>query len=687
MRARLWILGLTACLLPGRAWTAARETFGLADVFQLEWASDPQISPDGSRVVFLRNGFDVMTDRTVSNLWEVDADGGNLRPLTSGNGSHGAARFSPDGGRLLFVASSGSSHQLFARWIDTGQQTELTRVERPPRAPAWSPDGSWIAFQMFVPEEPPSIAEMPEKPEGADWGPPIKYIDQVIYREDGEGYVERGRTHLFVLPAEGGTPRQVTIGDWDDGPPSWSKDGSRLLFSSNRHEDREYDPANSEIWSVEVADGTTRVLTDRHGPDTSPVVSPDGTSIAYLGFDDHYVGYEITRLYVMNGDGSNARAVTSRLDRDVQDPSWSPDGRGIYFLYDEAGDTRIGYVSVPEDTVETISDHVGGLSLGRPYGGGQFSLSRSPGGAFAFTHTSFDHPADVAIVRRGEPARRLTRLNDDLLAHKELAAVEEIRYPSSFDKREIQGWIARPPGFDRSKKYPLLLEIHGGPYANYGARFAAEIQLYASAGYVVLYTNPRGSTGYGEEFGNVIHQDYPDHDYDDLMSGVDAAIARGSIDERRLFVTGGSGGGVLSAWIVGHTDRFRAAVVQKPVINWYSFVLDADGPPFFYKYWMPGFPWDHVKEYMDRSPISYVGNVKTPTMLITGEVDYRTPSSEAEQFYAALKLRHVDAAMVRIPDASHEIAAKPSNLVAKVAYVLGWFRKHDAPGAAAPATN
>jgi dipeptidyl aminopeptidase/acylaminoacyl peptidase len=685
MRTSVLFLISIALFPSAPAWTASGDLFGLADVFQLEWASDPRISPDGHRVVFVRNGFDVMTDKTISNLWVIDSDGTNLRPLTSGNDGYHSPRWSPDGGRLLYVASAGSTLQLFVRFLDTGQQTELTRVERPPSSAAWSPDGKWIAFQMFVPEKAPSVAEMPEKPEGADWGPPIKYIDQMSYRADGEGYVERGRTHLFVLPAEGGTPRQLTSGDWDDGSPHWTPDGAALLFASNRHEEREYDPADSEIWRVDVSDGTVRVLTDRHGPDTSPVPSPDGKSIAYLGYDEHYVGYEITRLYVMNADGTNARVVTSRFDRDVQDPFWSRDGRGLNFLYDEAGDTKIGFVTIPEDTVEVISDHVGGLSLGRPYGGGQFSVS--PDGTFAFTHTSFDHPADVAVVRKGEPARRLTRLNDDLLGHKKLASVEEIHYKSSFDQRDIEGWIMTPAGFDRSKKYPLLLEIHGGPYANYGARFAAELELYAAAGYVVLYTNPRGSTSYGEEFGNIIHRDYPDHDFDDLMSGVDAVIARGSVDPERLFVTGGSGGGVLSAWIVGHTNRFRAAVVQKPVINWYSFVLDADGLAFFSRYWMPGFPWDHVQEYMARSPISYVGNVETPTMLITGEVDYRTPSSEAEQFYGALKLRHVDTAMVRIPDASHEIAAKPSNLIAKVAYVLGWFRRHDTAASAVPATN
>jgi acylaminoacyl-peptidase len=318
-----------------------------------------------------------------------------------------------------------------------------------------------------------------------------------------------------------------------------------------------------------------------------------------------------------------------------------------------------------------LANQLGGLDLGRPYGGGSFTVANN--GRFAFNFTTPDHPADIAVGAAGQQVVRLTRLNDDLFEHKTLGAVEEVWFPSSFDQRKVEGWIVKPPGFDATKKYPLLLEIHGGPFANYGARYATEIQLYAAAGYVVLYTNPRGSTSYGEEFGNLIHHDYPNHDYEDLMSGVNAVVAKGYVDTTNLMVTGGSGGGVLTAWIVGHTNRFRAAVVQKPVINWYSFVLTADADAFFTKYWFPGMPWDNQEQYMKRSPITYVGNVTTPTMLITGAVDYRTPSSEAEQFYEALKLRKIPTAMVRVPNASHEISAIPSHMMAKVAYILGWF--------------
>jgi acylaminoacyl-peptidase len=324
--------------------------------------------------------------------------------------------------------------------------------------------------------------------------------------------------------------------------------------------------------------------------------------------------------------------------------------------------------------VETLAADVGGTTLDRPYDGGSYSVSKS--GAVAFTMSRPDYPADLAVARRGAKPVRITRLNDDLFGHKRLGAVEEITYPSSHDGRPIHGWIVKPPDFDPSKKYPLVLEIHGGPFANYGDRFATDMQLYAAAGYVVLYTNPRGSSSYGEEFGNFIHHNYPGQDYDDLISGVDAVIAKGYVDPQNLFVTGGSGGGVLTSWIIGKTDRFRAAVVAKPVINWYSFVLTADMPAFFYRYWFSAPPWEDPQQYIRRSPISLAGNVKTPTMVITGEADYRTPISESEQYYTALKIRGVPAALVRIPDTPHDFAARPSTMLSKFVHTLAWFERY-----------
>jgi dipeptidyl aminopeptidase/acylaminoacyl peptidase len=270
----------------------------------------------------------------------------------------------------------------------------------------------------------------------------------------------------------------------------------------------------------------------------------------------------------------------------------------------------------------------------------------------------------------------LTALNDDVASQRALADVQELVTKSSFDGRPVQAWFLTPPAFDPARKHPMILEIHGGPFANYGPRFSYEMQVYAAAGYVVLYTNPRGSTSYGEEFGNLIHHAYPGNDYDDLMSCVDALLARGFVDPERMFVTGGSGGGVLTAWIVGQNARFAAAVSAKPVIDWTSHALTADSYPFFVRYWFPGMPWDVPEEYFRRSPLSLVGRVTTPTMLLTGEQDWRTPISQAEEYYQALKLRGVDTALVRIPDSSHALADRPSQLIAKVLHILKWFEKH-----------
>lgn len=645
------------------------------DVFDLEYATDPQISPDGEKVVYVRNFFDIMKDRRRSNLWIVNFDGSDHRPLTTGNSNDFSPRWSPDGTRLLYASGSDGETQLYVRWMDTGQTAQLAHLTSKPQHVTWSPDGKWIALAMLLRDPSEPFVELPKKPEGAEWAEPAKVIRKLKYRADGAGYLKDGFFQLFVLPSEGGTPRQITSGPFHhEDAPSWTPDGESLVFSANRHDDWEYDPLNSEVYEVSLRDGSVIQRTDRQGPDISPVVSPEGNRIAYVGFDDKFQGYQVERLYVMDRDGSGKKVLTSGFDRDVASPSWGPEGEGLYFQYDDHGDTKIGYVTL-DGVVQEIADNLGGTTLGRPYASGSFSVAA--GGRFAFTKTSVAYPADVAVGVRGESRRaRVTRLNDDLLAHRQLGEVEEFWYTSSYDGRKIQGWIVKPPGFDASRRYPLILEIHGGPFANYGNRFSVEMQWYAAAGYVVLYTNPRGSTGYGEEFGNLIHHNYPGQDYDDLMSGVDAVIERGYVDEKNLFVTGGSGGGVLSSWVIGKTDRFRAAVVAKPVINWYSFVLTTDHYDFFYKYWFPGFPWDHPEHYLARSPLSLVGNVKTPTMLLTGEDDYRTPMSESEQYYQALKLRRVETVLVRVPGASHRIAARPSNLIAKVLHVLKWFETH-----------
>jgi acylaminoacyl-peptidase len=645
----------------------------LLDIFNMEFISDPQISPDGKHIVYVRNFKDVMTDRNLSNLWMINFDGTGNRALTTGNQNDNSPRWSHDGTKLVFKSNKEDEKtKLYLMDIQSGVSYALTNTKYAPSNMVWSHDDSMLAFTMFVPKGKASPIKMPGKPEGAKWNSPPIYIDDMNYRRDGSGYVKPGNTQLFTLPIQGGTPRQLTFEDFNHGGPQWSLDDSKLYFSANFHKEEEFEPQDSEVYVLELSNGKTQALTDRYGPDGSPKVSPDGKHIAYLGNDDKYLGYQLSLLYVMDADGSNSKCLSTDFDRSVSNIHWDSKGKGLYFQYDDQGKTKLAHMSLKGE-LTVITDNLGGLSLGRPYNAATFSVSNKD--SFAFTLGTTEHPADLG-VGNSKSIQRLTYVNDDLFSYKIIGNVEEIWWESSYDNQKIQGWIVTPPDFDPNKKYPLILEIHGGPFASYGSVYSAEVQAFAAAGYVVLYSNPRGSTGYGEDFGNLIHHNYPNNDYDDLMSGVDAVIEKGYIDTDYLFVTGGSGGGVLTAWIVGKTDRFKAAVVAKPVINWYSFVLYADGVQFFSKYWFGKKPWEDPDNYLKRSPLSYVANVTTPTMLLTGEEDYRTPIAESEQFYAALKLEGVETAMVRIPGASHGIANRPSNLIGKISAILTWFEKY-----------
>jgi acylaminoacyl-peptidase len=659
--------------LPAAAFAAAKPALAPMDIFSLEWASDPRIAPDGSQVAYVRRSFDVKTDTRRGAIWLVGRDGANHRPLAGGSGNQSSPRWSPDGRRLAFVSADADGAQIHMHWFAQGVTARVTNLLDAPSGLSWSPDGRQLAFLMRVPaKRSPLEVKLPEAPKDAKWAEPLKAIDRMVYRADGEGYLPDAFAQVFVVPAEGGTARQMTDGPYDHGDLAWSADGSELFVSANRHENADIEPNDSEVYAIDIAGGAIRALTKRFGPDANPAASPDGRYLAYTGYDDRYQGYQRARLYLMKRDSGEIRELAADLDRDVQQPTWSRDSRRIYFAYDDQGTTRVAETDL-SGRVTKLVDDLGGEAWSRPYGGGSFTVARD--GTIAYSANDAYGPAEVGLLDDGK-ARRLTSLNEELLGQRELGRVEEIRSTTAADGRAVQSWLIRPPGYDPAKKYPLILEIHGGPFANYGPRFGAELQLYAAAGYNVLFSNPRGSTGYGEEFGNLIHHAYPGRDFDDLMGAVDAAIASGGVDPERLFVTGGSGGGVLTAWIVGTTERFKAAAVQKPVINWASFVLTADLPNFFYKYWFASPPWEDYEAYWLRSPLSRVGNVKTPTMVVTGEQDFRTPIPESEQFYQALKIRGVDTMLVRVPGASHSLDARPSQLAARVAYILAWFRKY-----------
>lgn len=661
-----------AQILPLPAATAQpARLFGGADLFGLEMADGPQISPDGTRVAYVRKSGDVMTDKMRSAIWLVDVKTGEQVPL-AGSGSQVSPVWSPDGKRLAYVgAEEGGAPQLHVRWMESGVSARITGLPASPSSLAWSPDGRQIAYVMHVPGEPAKFGEAPAKPEGAKWADPLEVIDRVTYRADGGGYVKPGFDQVFVVAADGGAPRQVTYDKFDvSGPLSFAPDGKTLVFSSNRRADWEREPNDSEVFALDLASGSLTQLTKRYGPDHHPALSPDGSKIAFLGYDDRRLSYQEDVLYVMDRDGSKASALTAALDRSIEDVQWAADGRSLYVSYDDKAVRKVARVDLA-GTLTVLAEGLAGGGLDRPYTGGSFSVSK--GGVLAWTGDASggQRPADLFVGKR-----QLTRLNETLLSGKTLGRVESLDVTAG-DGRKIGAWLVLPPGYQPGKRVPLVLEIHGGPHSAYGPVFSTDDQLYAAHGYAVLYTNPRGSTSYGNAFANTIDKNYPSDDYGDLMSAVEAAIAKGVADPDNLFVTGGSGGGVLTSWIVGKTDRFKAAATQKPVINWISEALTMDGTGFTSRYWFRKQPWEDPMSYWNRSPLSLVGNVKTPTMVVVGSEDYRTPVSESEQYYAALQIRGVPTALVKVPGASHGgFTARPSQSAAKASAILAWFDKY-----------
>ncbi|MCK8479085.1 S9 family peptidase [Psychroserpens algicola] len=645
------------------------------DVFELEWASNPQIAPDGSQIIYRRNGYDIMKDTSKGSLWIINVDGSSHRKLTSREVNESQAKWSPSGDRIAFVSATDEGSELYMYWTKTGQIAKLSQLEKSPGNITWSPDGTQIAFTMFISQKPPVVAEMPAKPKGADWGKPVRITDRLKHEADGRGYMEPGFTHIFTIPAEGGSPRQLTTNDYNHNSNlSFSPDGNFIYFSANRVEDWEYRFNNSEIYKVNITTKQITTLTSQDGPDYNPIASPDGKTVAFLGYLDKVQAHQNTVLHLMNTDGSNRRIISSALDESVSNISWDNSGKGLYFTYDFKGNSKIAYITT-SGKITKLADNLGGTTLGRPYASGSYAVANN--GTLVYTQTRPEYPADLAVIQNKKAPKLITSLNADVLGHRELGTTEEVWYTSSVDGRDIQGWIVKPPFYDSSKTYPLLVENHGGPILNYGDRFTAEIQLYAADGYIVFYPNPRGSTSYGEEFGNLLYNNYPGEDYNDVMDGVDYLVNKGIVDNEKLFVTGGSAGGIMTAWIIGKNNRFKAAVVAKPVMNWISKTLVADNYFGYANSRYPGQPWENFETYWKFSPISLVGHVETPTMVMVGLNDLRTPPSEAKQLYHALKLRKIETVLVEIPDASHGIASKPSNLITKVAHTLAWFKKYN----------
>ena len=646
------------------------------DVFNLQYARQPMLSPNGTWVLYTHVSGERSTDTFDSHLVCLNLKTGKSRRILQRYSIGSTPVWHNDSERYAVSAARGGSNFVFLMQPDRATPIVAVKTDMPAKNLTWDPQGTRLIFNGFIEEAQQRLVDVPEEAENGTWAPPVIEIERAIYRRDGKGYLKHGYDQLFLLSLDDKSVRQLTDTNFDhNGPFSW-KDERTVYFSGQLYEGWEKQPRNVFIYAIDVLNKKVAPAITINGTASTPRVIRSTGEVAFIGFKDDGSSYQQSDIQIYDPSTQTLRNITREFDRNISDIQTCKNG-SIYFGYDDRGVGKVGRYDPLTGKLEgDIVTDVGGTSIGRPYSGGSFSISDK--GEVSYTLASLGAPSEVAIYSNGTN-KTVTKLTEELTSTRNIGTVERFTYSSAHDQKQIDGWIVVPPQYDpdSSKKHPLILEIHGGPFANYGSRFAMELQLYAAAGYLVVYTNPRGSTSYGEEFAQLINKDYPQEgDFEDLMSAVDYAINHYQADPDRLYVTGGSGGGILTAWIVTKTSRFKAAISQKPVINWETLAYTSDGYFYFTKYWFDGPPTALPSEYRRRSPLSYVDKVSTPTMLMTGEQDWRTPITEAEQFYQGLKLHGVDTMLIRVPESSHSIAARPSRIWMKLDYVTSWFNRY-----------
>ena len=652
------------------------------DLYRLRFVSDVQLSPDGTHVVYVVAWVD-SDDHTRyrSQLMLVPFDGSvSPRPLTSGKHRDTSPRWAPDGDSIAFVSDRETDRaQLFVLPLHGGEPRQLTALRRGAGTPVWSPTGDRLAFSARV--DVAAIASQEGQSSEKGEAPRVKIITRVRHKADGEGFLEALRKHLFVVSADGGEPRQVTDGDWDDTEPAWSPDGALLAFTSSRERDRDLTLLN-DVWVVPSSGGRARRLTQHRGQAGSPVFSPDGTRVAYLGHQSGWAFGARTDLLVVPAGGGDSTAVCPGFDAEVANvalsdardpfaslpPRWQADGNGLFALVSRHG------------RVEVLRFPVGGqpeVVVGGEREVAGFSVARNAQ-RLACAIADPTHPYDVFGVEVSGTERQLSTENTLLLDELDLAAVEPLHYRSS-DGETVHGWLMKPPGFSARKQWPLVLEVHGGPETMYAATFMHEFQALAARGYAVLYTNPHGSKGYGEAFTARIFADWGNQDAADCMAAVDHVASLPWVDTARLGVTGGSYGGFMTAWLVGHTNRFRAAVAQRGCYNFASFYGTSDIGQWFGDYILGGPPYERPALYRSMSPVTYAPAMRTPLLLIHSEQDLRCPIEQAEQLFVLLRrLGRVEVDMVRFPEESHNLSrsGRPDRRVERLERIVGWFDTH-----------
>ncbi len=688
------------CLIAIFAFTAAGQKRNITekDIFDFVWVADPQISPDGSTVAFVKVTVNAQKTNYDTSIWAVPTTGGDPHRLTSGN--HDASpRWSPDGKYMTFVRSpdapgANAAPQLYMMSMAGGDSWAYTSLPRGAGGQAWSPDGKWILFGNSQNDEEVSRGGKPAPSPADGHESDVRVITRAGYRSNGSGYNDFTHTgHIWVVaaphsPEDKVTPKQLTNGIYNEGGAVWAPDSSRIYYTTNRNLEPYYELGTTEVWSVSPSEGKPAMLTKVTTMNFGGLsISPDGKRFAVLGSPNQPVrSYAKTDLWVLdNAPNAQPRNLTGAMDIEVggggiggdQAPPRGGGGGGVIWMnnskdvvieYGKEGRSQLALFHA--DTGKT-SDLTKGDQTIQSY-----SAVRD-GGIIAYTVSTPTRIGDLYVLNgSGMKVQQLTHFNDALFSKLNVTEPEEIKY-KSFDGKTIEAWVQKPPDFDPSKKYPLILNIHGGPHTAYGYTFDHEFQWMAAKGYVVLYPNPRGSTSYGQDFANIIQYKYPGDDYKDLMAGVDELIKRGYIDDKKLGVTGGSGGGLLTDWTVTQTQRFAAAVAQRDITNWADWWYTADFRQFEPS-WFKGAPFDQEEDFRARSPITYVKNIKTPMMFILGEADYRTPpGAGGEQFFVALKYMHIPTVMVRFPNESHELSrsGQPWHRIERLQHIVGWFDK------------
>jgi dipeptidyl aminopeptidase/acylaminoacyl peptidase len=661
------------------------------DLYSFKWIADPRISPDGAEILYTQVTVTAKHDNYQTAIWMVPAAGGPARQITAGP-HDSSPRWSPDGKRVAFVRAGEKDGkpepaQIYLMDMAGGEARALTEMPKGAGAPVWSPSGKTIAF-VSTTEAKDFDKKKPEE-EKSD----VKVITRAVYRSNGLGYIDTERVgHIWTVevpPVLTDTvkAKQITSDKFEESAPVWSKDETKIYFSSNRVAEAYYEPPESDIYSVDAKGGELQKLLHVDGAAAGLSMSPDGKRMAFVSAAKGKVvrSYDQPDLFVVDlAAGAVPKNLTADYDFDIGGgiggdqsaprgggpslPYWSKDGKYIYVVAAEKGRANLkrvdSHLGKPEDV--TTGDH------------DVFAYNSTPDSSrAALMIADMTHIGDVWLMDHDQAPKQLTKVNDALFSQLDLPDTEEINY-KSFDGKMIQGFIVKPPHFDATKKYPMILNIHGGPHSTYGYTFFHEMHWMAAKGYVVFYPNPRGSTSFGQDFGNIIQYHYPGDDFKDLMAGVDALIAKGYVDPDKLGVTGGSGGGLLTDWVVTQTNRFKAAVAQRDIADWRDFWYTADFS-LFTPTWFKGAPWREEADFKARSPITYIENVQTPLMLVLGEADYRTPpAAGGEQMFRALKYLKKPVVMVRFPGESHELSRSgvPKHRIERLEHIVGWFDKY-----------